>query len=214
MRVRTIAVGSGGAAYVVASHWLMTRVPASPWNAVVIVGPMLALLAIYAGSHRQRLLAAVSLAGLAGLLWQGWHGGGIAPTRLYLAQHVVIHAALSALFALTLRPGHESLVTALARRVHDRLTPDMVAYSRKVSIAWTIYFAAMGVLSIVVFLVAPFDVWAGFANFATPVAMLLLFVGEHVLRYRLHPDFERASLASAMRAYSQRDRQPSEPRTR
>ena len=45
MRARYIVVGSAGAAYVGASHWLMTRAPASGWNAVVIVGPMLALLA-------------------------------------------------------------------------------------------------------------------------------------------------------------------------
>ena len=45
-----------------------------------------------------------------------------------------------------------------------------------------------------------------FANLLTPLAMVLMFVGEYLLRYRLHPEFERATLAQAMRAYSRRPR--------
>jgi len=34
--------------------------------------------------------------------------------------------------------------------------------------------------------------------------MVLMFVGEYLLRYRLHPEFERATLGQAMRAYAER----------
>lgn len=122
-----------------------------------------------------------------------------------MTQHVAIHAALATVFGTTLRAGREPLITALARRVHDGLTPDMVSYSRKVTLAWAIYFVAMGLVSIALFVLAPFDIWATFANFGTPVSMAVLFVGEYVLRYRLHPEFERATLGAAMRAYSRRD---------
>jgi len=60
VRARTIVVGFCGAAYVLASHWLMTRAPASAWNAVLIIGPMLALLALYAWQRGQRLLGGVA----------------------------------------------------------------------------------------------------------------------------------------------------------
>ena len=53
----------------------------------------------------------------------------------------------------------------------------------------------MAAISIGLFLFAPFDAWALFANLLTPLAMVLLFVGEFLLRYRLHPEFERATLA-------------------
>jgi hypothetical protein len=33
------------------------------------------------------------------------------------------------------------------------------------------------------------------------VAAIGLFVGEHWLRYRLHPEFERSSMLQALRAY-------------
>ena len=202
---RILLAGSLGAAYVVASHWLMTRVPASEWNAVLIVGPMLALLALFAWQRRQPLLGGAAVLGLIALFWLGWRGGGVAPATLYLLQHVAIHAALAAVFGVTLLPGREALITALARRVHGRLTPDMAAYSRKVTLVWTIYFVTMGSLSITLFVFTPFELWAAYANFGTPLSMALLFVGEHLLRYRLHPEFERATLAAAVRAYARRD---------
>jgi uncharacterized membrane protein len=208
MRARTFLVGLTGAAYVLTSHWLMTRAPASEWNAVVIVGPMLALLALFAWHRGQLLLGGAAALGLVALFWLGWRGGGVAPATLYLMQHVAIHATLAAVFGMTLLPGREALITALARRVHGRLTPDMAAYSRKVTLAWAIYFVAMGSISIVLFVFTPFEVWATFANFGTPLSMALLFVAEHLLRYRLHPEFERATLGAAMRAFSQRDAAP------
>ena len=135
MRARTIGVGLIGVAYVAGCHWLMTQAPDSSWNAVVVIGPMLALLALYAGRRGLHLLTLAALATLAGLVFQGWRGGGVAPTTLYMLQHAGIHLTLATIFALTLRPGHEALVTALARRVHGSLTPAMAAYSRGVTIA-------------------------------------------------------------------------------
>ena len=208
MRARTIGVGLIGAAWVAGGHWLMTRAPDSSWNAVVVIGPMLALLALYAGRRGLHLLTLAALAALAGLALQGWRGGGVAPTTLYMLQHAGIHAALATIFALTLRPGHEPLVTALARRVHRSLTPAMVGYSRKVTILWAAYFVAMALLSVALHVLLPFDAWAVFANLVTPVAMVVLFVGEYLFRYWLHPEFERATLAEAMNAYSARNAAP------
>ncbi len=209
-RARSVLVALAGAAYVAASHWLMTSAPASSWNAVIVIGPMLALLALYAARRRMRSVAVLSLLGLAGLVLQAWRGGGLAPATLYVAQHVAIHLALAIVFALTLRSGHEALITALARRVHQRLSPDMAAYSRKVTVVWAAYFVLMAGVSIALFMFAPFATWAVFANLVTPVAVVVLFVGEYLLRYRLHPEFERATLAEAMNAYSRRHVAPSD----
>ena len=210
MRARTVMVGLVGAAYVAGCHWLMTSAPTSRWNAVVVIGPMLGLLALFSARRGQRLVAGAAALGLVGLLLQAWQGGGLAPTTLYLAQHVAIHAALAVMFALTLRPGQDPLVTALARRVHGGLAPGVAAYARKVTVLWSAYFVLMATISIGLFLFAPFDAWAIFANLLTPLAMVLLFVGEFLLRYRLHPEFERATLADAMNAYSRRHAAPAD----
>jgi uncharacterized membrane protein len=105
-------------------------------------------------------------------------------------------------FGLTLRPGARPLISRLADRVHGGLTPAMEQYTRKLTIAWTIYFGAMAALSIGLYTSASFAVWAFFANVLTPAALVLMFVGEYLLRYRLHPEFERATLQDMIRAYA------------
>ena len=60
MRARVIALAAAAVAYVLVSHWLMTGAPASPWNAVIVVGPMLGAAAVVAWQRRQRLLAALA----------------------------------------------------------------------------------------------------------------------------------------------------------
>jgi len=208
MRARYLVVGSAGAAYVAATHWLMTKAPASDWNAVVVVGPMLAFAAIYAARRGQRLLAAAGALAVLVLVVQAWRGAGLSPGSLYLAQHVAVHLLLALVFGATLQRGREPLIAALARRVHSSLSDGMAAYTRKVTAVWTIYFVFMAALSMALYALAPFGVWAAFANLATPLAMVALFLGEYMLRYRLHPEFERATLAQAVHAYSQRAAPP------
>jgi uncharacterized membrane protein len=191
MRARVIALAAAAVAYVLVTHWLMTGAPASPWNAVIVVGPMLGAASVVAWQRRQRLLAALAAMTVAGLVFQAWRGLDIPSGWLYVGQHVTIHLLLA-------------LVFGLARRVHGAMTPGMAAYSRKVTVAWTGYFVVMATLSLILYAAAPFDVWAAFANLVTPLAILLMFVGEYLLRYRLHPEFERATLAQAVRAYADR----------
>jgi uncharacterized membrane protein len=204
MRARVFAVAAAAVAYVLGSHWLMTRAPASPWNAVIIVGPMLGAAAVVAWQRRHRVLAALAAVAVAGLVVQAWRGHDLPAGSLYVGQHVAIHLLLALVFGLTLQAGREPLVTALARRVHGSLTPAMASYSRKVTLAWTAYFVAMAALSLVLYAATPFDVWAAFANLVTPFAIVLMFIAEYLLRYRLHPEFERATLAQAVRAYADR----------
>lgn len=192
-------------AWIAACHLLMTRAPGFAWNGVVIVGPMLAWLIAVGVQRRWPLLALAAAAGLAALVYAPLRGSTMSLETLYVAQHATVHAALALIFATSLGAGREPLITALARRVHGgRLTPDMAAYCRRVTAVWTGYFGVMALLSMALWLLAPFAVWAPFANIATPLAMVTLFVGEYALRYRLHPEFERATLGDALRAWQQR----------
>jgi uncharacterized membrane protein len=204
MGIRLLVVGVAGAAYLLGSYWLMTRAPTLPWGAVIVVAPMLAIAAVVAWQRGQPVVALLSMLATLALAVQAGRGGGLAPATIYVGQHVAIHVLLAFAFGLTLQDGREPLVTALARRVHGSLTPAMAAYSRRVTIAWTIYFVAMATLSLALFALAPFAAWAAFANFVTPLAIVAMFVAEYLLRYRLHPEFERATLAEALRAYADR----------
>lgn len=204
MRARAFAIALAGIAYVLASYWLMTSKPGSSWHAVVVVAPMLGLAAVLAWQRQQRVFAVLAAVAASVLLFQGRDGGGLSSESIYVAEHVTIHLLLAFVFGGTLMAARESLITGLARRVHGSLTPAMVRYSRKVTVAWTVYFLAMAALSLALFAFAPFSSWAAFAGLVSPLAMLALFVGEYLLRYHLHPEFERATLAQAVRAYADR----------
>ncbi len=209
---RIAAFALASAAYVAASHWLMTRTQASAWNVVGVLSPMLLIVAIGAwrGGHRW-------VGGCAGLVLALLVGLALLEVKvpshvLYLAQHAGINFFLALFFGSTLRAGHTPLITTLAKRVHGgSLDPGHAAYTRKLTRAWVIFFSAIVLTSVLLFFGASFDTWAVFANLVTPVATGLMFGGEFLIRYRLHPEFKRSTAADAIRAYMH-NAKPAAPR--
>jgi uncharacterized membrane protein len=198
-RIALIALAS--LAYVVGTHWLMTRAHESPWNVVGVLTPMLAAIAISAWRAGQRLLGAGCALLIAWLCTQASMGVQVSAQALYVAQHAGMHLFLAAVFGATLRAGHTPLITTFARRIHREFGPAKVIYTRKVTIAWTLYFIGMALVSVVLYAFASFEVWATFANLFSPIAVALMFGAEYFLRYRLHPEFERTTIADAIRSY-------------
>lgn len=192
------------AGYMVASHLLMTHAPDAPWAVAVILGPLL-LAAIAWASQRRDLTSLVSVAvAITGLVGIVVRGGVQDVNRLYVLQHAGVHLTLGLAFAMSLRaPPGRSLIGLLASRIHH-LTPAMEHYTHAVTRAWSIYFLAMTAASLVVYAAMPWSAWSVFANLVTPLAAVLMFVGEHQLRYRRHPEFERVSLADGLRAWQER----------
>jgi uncharacterized membrane protein len=208
MPLRIVVVLLASIAYVLGTHWLMTRAGGSPWNVVGVLTPMLLAIAVGAWRSGQRLLGAIAALVVVGLCVQAAMGVAVSAAMLYLAQHAGIHLFLAVGFGSTLRAGHTPLITTLAARVHRELTPAMVVYTRNVTLAWVLYFVAMAGISLLLFAFAPFDTWALFANLLTPCSLVLMFGGEHLLRYRLHPEFERTSIADAIRSYRHTGKTP------
>lgn len=192
-------LAAGG--YGLLSHLLMLHAADRPWAVAALLGPVLLMgLGIALRRRHGPSLAALVLAvvGLAAIV----AGGGIGQVqRLYVLQHVGVHAALGLSFGATLLGGRPSLIGRLAERLHGPLSPAMARYTRAVTQLWTGYFAAAVVLSLWVYACCPWSWWSLLANVITPVAIVTLFVGEYLLRYRLHPEFERAALADMVRAY-------------
>ena len=200
MPARIVAIALLSMGYLALSQWLMTSAPDSPWNAAALLAPMLAAAAVGAWTAGQRARSLLAVAGIAALCLQALLGVVPVPL-LYLGQHVGINLGLACWFGSGLRDGHVALITRMAALVHHHMPPAMVAYTRNVTRAWLVYFIAISAVSLLVFALAPFETWAWFANFATPLALAAMFGGERLLRYRLHPEFERSSVADTIRAY-------------
>ena len=195
-----LAVG----AYALLSHLLMVHAADKPWAVLAIFAPLLAGVLGVALRRRDGLTIAATLAVLAVLGWVVFLGGAGDANRLYVAQHAGIHLALCGMFAATLRPGGLPLISRLAQQLHGFLTPAMAHYTRRLTGVWALYFLAMALLSVWIYAACAWSTWSLFANIATPLSAGLFFVGEYFLRYVLHPEFERVSIADAVRAY-QRD---------
>lgn len=198
-RVAAAAVVAAG--YAALSHWLMVNAAQQPWAVAALFGPLVAGIAAMGWARRQwpTLVGCAALVAL--LAWIVAEGGVRDMQWMYFLQHGAIHLTLGWTFALTLRPGSTALVTLMAERVHRVFTPAMRAYTRRLTAAWALYFAAMVVVSTAIFLLAPWPWWSAFCNVATPLAAVAFFAGEHVWRYRRHPDFERITMRTAFEAW-------------
>jgi uncharacterized membrane protein len=201
---RVVSGVLAGLAYIAGSHWLMTAAPESQWNAFALLAPMLVFIVVCAWRAGRWVTSGWAAGVLVALAAQTWVGPAVPQRLLFLGQHVVIHLLLAALFGLTLRHGAQALISRVAQQVHGALSEGMAIYTRKLTWAWCGYFVAMAMLSLAVYFAAPFEAWATFANWLTPLALALMFGGEYLLRYRLHPEFERVSMLRAIQAYAQR----------
>ena len=204
---RIVAIVLAGVAYVVGSHWLMTQTQESAWNVVGVLTPMLVVIAIGAWRSGHLWVGTSATLGIAALCAQATLGVKVSSHVLYLAQHAGINSFLALVFGSTLRAGHTPLITTLALRVHrGHLAPGQFGYTRRLTLAWVIFFVGIVLVSFGLYAFASFEAWAIFANLVTPVAVGVMFLGEYLIRFRLHPEFERSSIADAIRAYMHNSR--------
>lgn len=189
-----------GVGYAVLSHWMMLYHAAEPWAIAVLLGPLwLTALCLAGGRFGKWGFGLTALAGL-GLFALVLRGDAGDPNRLYVFQHVGINVLLCGWFGSTLRGNQLSLIGQFAQRVHS-MSPGMRIYTAQVTRVWTAYFALMAIASLIVYATMSFGAWSLLSNLITPLMIGALFVGEHLVRYRIHPEFERTRLIDAVRAF-------------
>ena len=129
------------------------------------------------------------------------------PLQLALAvPHAAIYCFLLWLFGRTLLRDSEPLITGVARRVHGELAPEIEAYTRRVTLAWCCFFAAQIIASVLLFALAPQEIWSLFVGVLNVPLIALMFAGEYLYRVMRYPDHPRASFASALRAFAKQAR--------
>ena len=131
------------------------------------------------------ILSALILSGLAAVKLFGLPH----PAIIFGLPHLVTNLFLMWFFARTLIHGRESLITAIARRVHGTLTPELEIYTRRVTWAWSLFFALQILVSIGLFFFATMEIWSTFINILNAPLIVLMFVCEYtyrLLRYRNH----------------------------
>lgn len=194
-------IAGGAIAYALAAHYTSASTGAGHWAVLLAAAPI----ALAAGAFTHRRLGILPL--ILALIGLGILGAWALPTlqknvgALYFLQHVAINGFLGFLFARTLGPGHTPLCTVFARHARQRMTEPVLAYTRRVTQAWALFFATITAASILLFSLAPVEIWSGFANLMTAPLVLLMFIGEYVARRRILPREEHRGFLAAFRAY-------------
>lgn len=116
--------------------------------------------------------------------------------------HATAYLILLWCFGRTLARGREPIITRYARTVHGDLQPGMELFTRRVTIAWCVFFAAQLIASALLFAFAPLNVWSLFINLLNLPLLALMFAGQFIYRMVRHPDYPRASPWRAIEAFT------------
>lgn len=110
--------------------------------------------------------------------------------------HWAIYGGLLVTFGSTLRPGHDALITAMARRLHGPISDELALYTRRVTWAWCGFFAVQLTTSVTLFAFAPLVVWSFFVNVLDIPLVAAMFSAEYICRLHCLRDPPRHSLAA------------------
>lgn len=120
----------------------------------------------------------------------------------YFLQHAGVNAALGVMFGRSLRAGSTPLCMQIATALHGPpLSPSHAQYTRRVTQAWTLFFAAMVGVSTLLFVLAPVATWSSFANLGTPLLIAAMFAGEAACRRIAFPGMRHTGLLDAVHGY-------------
>lgn len=197
-----IALGIAlSAAFAVLAHAALVE-GASPALGAFVAAVPLTVLALVAARRAGRAAMFLAIAATLAAMGFGWRGLERNFPHLLFVEHASTNLVLALVFGRTLFGGREPLVTTFARLVHGSLPPEVERYSRRVTVAWTLFFLAMLAASCGLYLSGQRAAWSVLANFATPIGVGAMFVVEHAIRYRVLPHWERVGILGSVRAFS------------
>ena len=187
--------------YPLLAHYTNESGHSGSLGALVAVAPvvLIALVLAWRSPRRFVMLGVLLLSCLA--LWAGWSALENHFGLVYWLQHMGMQLILFMTFGRTLIAGRQPLCTRLAHAVHAVVTPQHEIYTRQVTIAWTLFFAAMALASALLFFLAPLAIWSVFANLLTLPLVALMFIGEYWVRRSVLPEMRHMRILDSIHAF-------------
>jgi uncharacterized membrane protein len=189
--------------FAAAAHWsiiggesrhavgaLLSLTPA----AVLVVG------ALRRARRPQALLVVAVAAGIA--LWFAWPALERNFPGVFFVEHAGANLVLALVFGRTLAGDREPLCARFARMLHGALPPDVQRYTRQVTVAWTVFFVVLFVLSCGLYLGGFLAAWSLLANILSPLLVAAMFLVEYLVRLRMLPTWERTGILGGIRAFA------------
>jgi uncharacterized membrane protein len=173
--------------YALISHYAYSHPEAKALGAGLSVGPIVLIGIALAWAWTPRTVACALSAALIGLTVWTWPFLETHYQWSDLVQQAGAYALVALGFGRSLLPTRVPTCTQLAAQLHGPLGPAEVAYTRRATWVWTIFYGLLSVAIVGVFFAASPHLWSLFVNFGTFGLIAILFVADHALRYRLLP---------------------------
>ena len=194
--IAALAIG-----YPLLAHYTNESAHNGNLGALVAIAPVVLIALALAWRSPRRFVMLGALALLCIVLWAGWPALENHFGLVYWLEHVGMQLILFITFARTLIAGRQPLCTRFAKAVHAVVTPQHEIYTRQVTIAWTLFFVAMALISTLLFFLAALATWSVFANFLTLPLVALMFIAEYWVRRWVLPDMRHMHIFDAVRAF-------------
>jgi uncharacterized membrane protein len=188
------------AGYAGLSHYC-NLVGAHALGAALALSPVTVLAVILAWRSTSPPVAVLLTLGIGGLLFSLWPQLQQKFTLIYLVQESGVYGLLGLTFGRSLLSNRLALCTQMADRVHGPLSPREVLYTRRVTLAWTVFFFAVVTVSILLYSFTPSRIWSLYINFCVPALVGAMFLAEYWVRRRALPETQRASLLATVQVY-------------
>lgn len=196
----------GLAAYLILAFYATTAWRGSPVAFAIAFGPIAIAALVFT---RKRLgfkwLLPIAIVLVAATAW-GWprieeNAAQYAGLACYF-QHLAIMTAGALSFGHTLFGGRTPLCTVFASYSNPVMTNELSRYTRQITLAWTLFFVAMALMSTLLFFgPLPRAAWSAFDNLLTLPLVGLMFAAEYAVRRRVLPQMSHDGIASAFHAY-------------
>jgi uncharacterized membrane protein len=117
--------------------------------------------------------------------------------------HAAAYLFLLWLFGRTLRPGKEALITSVARRHYGGpVPPYLERYTRRLTAAWCIFFAAQLIVSAGLLTLASHETWSLFVNVLNLPLVAAMFAAEYLYRMVRLRGLPHATLTQSIVAFA------------
>ncbi len=188
------------AAYAALSHYCNIG-GAGRLGAALALAPLIVVGATLLWRSTPPFIAVPAALAAAALLYDYWPVLEKNFSVVYLLQECGMYGLLAFGFGGSLRAGQTSLCTRLADKLHGPLTPAEVRYTRQVTLAWTLFFGALMLATLVLYVSAPLPLWSMFVNFGTLPLIAAMFAGEYAVRRRVLPNTDRRGILATVRVF-------------
>lgn len=200
-------------AYPVLLHIYVLKEQVEIWQLVFVFAPMLIIGGWVLFSAVRRAwwpLLVLALAALIYFVISGDHGRiGLLAVNGF--SHATINLFLIWLFGRTLLHGREPLITQISRKLNGQLRPEIVVYTRHVTIAWVIFPSSQVIFSLALYIFAPLEAWSFFVNVLNAPLLVLMFVVEKIYRTQRYPHHPRTTIMQAIEVYTRDFATPKKP---